>query len=169
MTPRVAFRFIALAAVLASLFVLTFVVLERTRAALPAGVPTSDAPQARLDVPITGVSLQLDSAGVGSQVVRGTQFTYRLQPFPPRAGVESTLSFVALNRNSGRTQPLTPTLEVGPLDNVAGGPFPVERFPDNAYLARGIFFPGAGAWRMRVSTQLFPDEPYATIIVVEAR
>jgi hypothetical protein len=163
MTPRLAFRFIAAAAVLASMIVLALRVLERWQTDAQAEIP-----QARIDVPLTGVALQLDANGVGAQVVRGAQLTYRLQPYPPRAGVESTLSFVAVDRNTGRTRPLTPTLEVAPLESVDGRMFVIEAFPDNAYLARGMFFATPGAWRMRVASQLFVDEPYTTVIVATA-
>jgi hypothetical protein len=163
MTPRYALRFVAAAAVLASLFVIALRVLDRWQSDAQAEVP-----QARIDVPLTGVALQLDANGVGAQVVRGAQLTYRLQPYPPRADVESTLSFVAVDRNTGRTLPLTPTLEVAPLDAVEGRMFTVEAFPENAYLSRGIFFAAPGGWRMRVASQLFADEPYTTVIIAIA-
>lgn len=163
MPPRLALRFILLAVALATLIVLAGIVLGRWRASLP-----DDTPQMRIDVPLTGIAMPLDANGVGVQVVRDVQLSYRLQPYPAQAGQTATLTVVALDINTARVRLITPTLEIAPMENADGARFSIERGPGDAYGAEGNFFPTSGAYRLRVTAALYADDLYATVMIVQA-
>lgn len=157
---KLVLRIIVLAMVLASMVLMASVVLSRWQAQLEQHEAASRN--------AGDIAMPLDASGTGSQTVDGVQVTYRLSPFPPRAGVASTLTVLALDLGSGRTRAITPTLEIAPLSAVAGGTYAFRAEAGGAYSADGVFFPRSGEWRMRVRTQLLPDGSYVTVMVVRA-
>jgi hypothetical protein len=103
---------------------------------------------------------------VGYQGIAGLQLTYRLSPYPPRAGQPAELTLIAFDPAAGAARAVTPTLEIAPEARVDGATFPFEPQPGGAYVAGGVFFPEPGVWRMRVPLRLFADENYTTVMLL---
>jgi hypothetical protein len=153
-------RVIVLALALASLVLAASIVLSRWQAQLE---------QQQAERRNAGdIAMPLDASGTGSQTVDGVQITYRLAPYPARAGAASTLTVLALDLNSGQTRAITPTLDVAPLSTTASVTFSCQTDAGGAYSASGVFFPQGGDWRMRVRSQLLPNDSYVTVMVVNA-
>lgn len=152
-------RVIVLAIALASLVLIASVVLSRWQAQL---LQQEAAPRDAGDI-----AMPLDGSGTGSQTVDGVQITYRLSPFPARAGAASTLTVLALDLSAGQTRAITPTLDVAPLSATAAVTHAFQSVAGGAYSASGVFFPRVGDWRLRVRTRLLPDDSYVTVMVVQ--
>lgn len=151
-------RIIVLAMALASLVLIASVLLSRWQAQLE---------QQQAELRNTGdIAMPLDASGTGSQTVDGVQITYRLAPFPARAGAASTLTVLALDLSSGQTRAITPTLDIAPLSATAPVTLAFRTDAGGAYSASGVFFARGGDWRMRVRTRLLLDDSYVTVMVV---
>lgn len=145
---------------LGALIVLAGIVLGRMRAALPAEPAATSAPD---------IAMPLDAAGTGLQIVANMQLDYTLAPYPPLAGAETTLTLTPRDRRAAPARVLTATLEVAPIEQVDGVAYPML-VDDGSLVARGVRFPAAGNYRLRVKVDgIFPDESYVTIIVARVR
>lgn len=149
-----------MAVLLGALIVLAGIALGRMRTALPAE-PTA--------VSVPDIAMPLDAAGMGLQIVANMQLDYALAPYPPAFGSETTLTLTPQDRRSAPARVLTATLEVAPIDQVDGLVYPMP-LSDGKLVARGVRFPAAGDYRLRVKIDgIFPDESYVTIIVARVR
>jgi hypothetical protein len=159
---RIALKWIVVALVAASLLLVAAIALARLRPALPTTITLTQ-------VPVDNIAVPLDAAGAGMQVLEDVSLSLKLAPYPPRAGVESSLTIVAIDRATQAIRPITPTLEVAALDAVSGESFEMQADVSGAHSATDQFFPAAGEWRMRVLVDFGAAEPHSVLILANAR
>jgi hypothetical protein len=157
---RIALRIILLALVAASLLVIATIVLVRL--APPPAVLTQQVPLDTLAVP-------LDANGNGMQVLDNAVLSVRIAPYPSAVGQPVTVTLVALDRASGATMSVTPTLSVAEIGQVDGVDRLMAREPSGAYAVSDVLFPRAGAWRSRVRVDFGTGEPYSMLLVSQVR
>lgn len=158
---RIALKWIVVALVAASLLLVAAIALARLRPAPPTTFTLTQAP-------VDSIALPLDASGTGMQVLEDVSLSLKLAPYPPRAGVESSLTVVAIDRDTQAVRLITPTLEVAPFDAVSGESFEMRADASGAHTAVGRFFPAAGEWRMRVLVDFGEAEPHSVLIVANA-
>lgn len=163
MTSRRAFIWIVIALLFASALLSLAIVLNRLRP------PESRAAIDLIGVQASSMALPLDATGAGMQVISGATLSVKLDPFPPRANAESTLTLVALDRQTQAVKVITPTLTVAELTQVNGVDYAMIRQNNGAYVARGRLFPASGEWRLRVRINLGAGEDYSMLMLVDAR
>ncbi len=120
-------------------------------------------------VPMDTIALPLDEHGVGSQVIAPARLTVRLMPYPPRAGQPVTLSLVVVDRFSGAVLPVQPYLEVSEWTQTDGQGHAAVRHASGAYIFSGLQFSQPGRWRLRLTIDFGTDQPYRTLILVDAK
>jgi hypothetical protein len=158
MTPRRAFIFIALSATIASLFLIANVLISRC----------SEQPERQsVRVALSGLAMPLNANGSGAQNFDGNILSYHIDPYPVRAGEVTTLTLVALSSQTQQPITTTPTFMVTANDMIDGARFEMKRERET-YVARDVFFPDRGVWRVRVSVPIIPNNPYITHILIEA-
>jgi len=120
-------------------------------------------------VPMDTIALPLDEHGVGSQVIAPARLTVRLTPYPPRAGQPVTLTLVVVDRFSNATLRVRPHLEVSEWTQADGQGYTAVRHASGAYLFGGLQLPRPGRWRLRLTIDFGTDQPYRTLMLVEAQ
>ncbi|MBX7214669.1 MAG: hypothetical protein K1X39_11710 [Thermoflexales bacterium] len=163
MTPRRAVIFVAIALIMAGVFVGVAALLARMTA---LAVPPPPVYR------VTDVMLTLDAQGLGAQTLDGTVLTVRVQPWPPRAGAPVTATLVAIGPDG--TLPVFPAaLRVTEAGQGAGPPQPMQRRESGEYFVAGALFPRPGAWVLTLEAPLRdvygPDADYAVPVAVTVR
>jgi hypothetical protein len=153
---RIALRYILIALIAASLLVIATIALVRL-----APLPTTITQQ----VPIDSIAVALDANGAGTQVLDDAILAVSVLPYPPRAGQPVTITLVALDRVTGATMMVTPTLSVADADLVEGSDIPLARDAGGAYAATGALFPAPGEWRARVRVDFGAEADYSMIVL----
>ena len=168
MTPRLAFRFIAISmfAFVALMVVATLLngQLQRQRIASA----TQDSSQVAISP--DNMLMRLDANGTGAQVISGTHVSIALSPYPVRASQVITMLVVGTATN-GQIVPITPTLYVSPAEGGNAGDVlqvNLSAYANGAYRARQPFIPFAGMWRLRVHFWLNEADSSDVIFDVEA-
>ncbi len=118
---------------------------------------------------VAGMELPLDAGGSGTQIISNTTLSLRLQPYPARAGVTSTLTLVALDQAGKPAGYVNPSLRVADVGKSDGQEFTMPRQPDGSYVATGVLFPQPGSWRVRVDAYVGDDTPANIIMTVQAK
>jgi hypothetical protein len=125
--------------------------------------------QVSVPVPMDTIALPLDEHGVGGQVIAPARLTVRLMPYPPPAGQPVTLTLVVVDRFSGAVLRVQPYLEVSEWTQTDGQGYAAVRHASGAYIFSGLQFPQPGRWRLRLTIDFGTDQPYRTLILVDAR
>lgn len=157
---RIALRYILIALIAASLLLIATIALVRL-----APPPTSITQQ----VPIDSIAVALDANGAGMQVLDNAILSVSLLPHPPRAGEPVTVTLVAIDRATGATMSVTPTLSVAEAGLVEGQDVLMARDAGGAYVATGALFPAPGEWRARVRVDFGAESDYSMIMLARVQ
>jgi hypothetical protein len=154
----------------------TFVGLLCALALVAAGVvlsalrpPPPQAQPVTIDDLMAAAFMPLDSGGLGTQVISGTTFYFRLSPYPPRSMAPATVILVAIGPDGRTPTAVTPTLYVAQPGEEAAREYVMPRLADQSYAIRSAFFPRPGPWRLRLDVHVGGAEPVNMLIAVEAR
>ena len=168
MTPRLAFRFIAISLCVFVMLMVVAVILNGQLQRQQNALATDDPLLAAISP--DNMLMKLDANGTGAQVISGTHVSVALSPYPVRAGQTITVLVVGTASN-GQIVPITPTLYVSPAQggNV-GDVLQVDliAYANEAYRASQPFVPMAGVWRLRVHFLLNETDSSDVIFDVEA-
>jgi hypothetical protein len=162
-SARFALRWTVVGLLCATALVMLAALTSTLRAPAPTPRPVS------FEALVAGMEMPLDASGSGTQIISNTTLSLRLQPYPARAGVISTLTLVALDQAGKPAGYVTPDLMVADVGKSDGQEFTMPRQPDGSYTATGILFPQPGSWRVRVDAYVGDDTPANIIMTIQAK
>jgi hypothetical protein len=162
---RFALRWTAIGLACAAILVALAMLLSTWHAQAPAATPRSISYEAF----VAGMEMPLDANGAGTQVMSNITLSFRLQPYPARAGVTTTLVLVAMDQAGKLVGDVAPSLRVADAGESDGQEYSMPRQQDGSYVATGMFFPQAGNWRIRVDAYMGDDIPANIITSVQAK
>jgi hypothetical protein len=161
-SARFTLRWTLVALICAAALVMAAAWLSSLRAPAPPRAVSFDALAKGMEMP-------LDASGAGTQIISNTTLMLRIEPYPVRAGVTSSLTLVALDPAGKPAAYVAPDVQVADAGRSDGLTFPMPRQADGSYVAMGVLFPSAGDWRVRVNASVGDEMPANIILTVPAK
>ena len=162
MTPRTAFRWTLIAAVVAAVFVGATWALGRLSSQAAAPRPT---PAPVMDA--NAFAMQLDPAGLGTQTISGTRFLVQVSPYPIAAGRPISIVLIATALDGSGFRSVSPTLYITPPNTQNSADIRQSGLPRDAhgaYAQGGLLLDKPGLWRLRIDTDLGDRDIYPILL-----
>jgi hypothetical protein len=93
----------------------------------------------------------------------------KLEPYPARAAVPSTITLVAVAPDGRSPANVSPVLSLAAPAQVDPREFQMQQQSGHSYIAHGVLFPQPGPWRIRVDVHVGDSTPASMLTSVDAR